>query len=91
MKKKGVYAALIGLGVLHQDFWYWDSTELVFGFLPVGLAYHALYSLMAAFLWYLALSYAWPHDVEAFAEGATEDLAEGGGDEFAKGGEGSAE
>ena len=77
MKKKAVYAALIMLGVLHQDFWYWDSTELVFGFLPVGLAYHALYSLMAAFLWYLALTYAWPSDVEAFAEANAEEEVSG--------------
>ena len=83
MKKKAVYAALMALGVLHQDFWLWNSTTLVFGFLPVGLAYHAVYSLMAAFLWYLALRYAWPHDVEAFAEGKPDD--------FAKSGEGSAE
>ena len=73
MKKKAVYLALILLGVLHQDFWYWHDTTLVFGFLPVGLAYHAVYSLAAAFLWYLALTYAWPSDVEAFAETSLED------------------
>jgi hypothetical protein len=31
-----------GVYVLHQDFWNWKKAEpLVFGFLPVGLAYHA--------------------------------------------------
>lgn len=28
---------------LHQDFWFWKSSELVFGILPIGLAYHAGY------------------------------------------------
>ena len=35
--------------VLHQDFWNWKKAEpLVFGFLPIGLAYHAGYSILAA-------------------------------------------
>ena len=34
------------LAILHQDFWNWDNKNLVFGFMPVGLAYHALYSLV---------------------------------------------
>ena len=33
------------LVVLHQDFWFWDDATLVFGFLPVGLAYHAGFSV----------------------------------------------
>ena len=35
--------------VLHQDFWNWKKADpLVFGFLPIGLAYHAGYSVLAA-------------------------------------------
>ena len=31
---------------LHQDIWLWrESRPLVFGVLPVGLAYHAAYTL----------------------------------------------
>ena len=31
---------------MHQDFWFWRSARpLVFGFLPVGLFYHAAYTL----------------------------------------------
>ena len=34
---------------LHQDFWNWKAHEpLVFGFLPIGLAYHAGFSILCA-------------------------------------------
>ncbi len=69
MSKTAVYALIAALAVLHQDFWYWDDTTLVMGFLPVGLAYHGLYSLAAAGAWFLALTYAWPSDAEEFASG----------------------
>ncbi len=69
MKRRVVYLLLVLLALLHQDFWYWDDATLVFGFLPAGLAYHALYSLLAALLWWMALNYAWPHEVEAFGDG----------------------
>ncbi len=68
-KRNLIYVALIVLGLIHQDFWFWDNPTLIFGFLPIGLAYHAFYSLLAAFVWFLALKYAWPADIEAFAEG----------------------
>lgn len=66
MKKKAVYFAIIVLAVLHQDFWFWDDATLVFGVLPVGLAYHALYSVVAGLIWFVALHYAWPKEVEEF-------------------------
>ena len=56
------------LAVLHQDFWNWDKDTAVFGFLPVGLAYHACYSIAAAALWALAIKIAWPKDLIAWAE-----------------------
>ena len=58
----------IVLAVVHQDFWWWGSDDLVLGFLPIGLAYHAFFSLAAAGLWALAIKVAWPHDLEAMAE-----------------------
>ena len=57
------------LAILHQDAWNWDSASLVFGFLPVGLAYHALYSLVAATFWAIVIKVAWPHHLEEWAEG----------------------
>ena len=46
------------LGFLHQDFWNWDSDRNVFGFMPIGLFYHACYSLVAATLWFFAIKFA---------------------------------
>ncbi len=49
------------LYVLHQDFWNWkDARPLVFGFLPVGLFYHGVYTLACAALMALLCKYAWP-------------------------------
>ena len=57
------------LAVLHHDFWNWDKTTLLFGFLPVGLAYHAAYSLVAAGFWAVVTKFAWPQKGEDWAEG----------------------
>ncbi|MFP6866825.1 MAG: DUF3311 domain-containing protein [Roseibacillus sp.] len=57
------------LAILHQDFWNWDNKNLVFGFMPVGLAYHALYSLVAAGFWAIVIKVAWPTELEEWAEG----------------------
>ena len=56
------------LAVIHQDFWWWDDGSLVFGFLPVGLAFHALFSILAVGLWALAIKVAWPHHIEAMVK-----------------------
>ena len=50
MKKTTLLTLLIAVVyVLHQDFWNWKKIEpLVLGFLPIGLAYHVGYSLVAA-------------------------------------------
>ncbi len=51
--------------ILHQDVWNWrETTPLVLGFLPVGLAYHAGYSLCAAGLMVLLVKYAWPRGLD---------------------------
>ncbi len=60
-----VYSLIILLAVLHQDFWWWDDSDtLLFGFVPVGLAYHAGLSLAAGLLWALAVKFCWPADVD---------------------------
>ena len=59
--------ALIVLVVyaLHQDVWLWhEARPLVFGFLPVGLFYHACYSLAVALLMWLLVRFAWPAHLE---------------------------
>ncbi len=71
MKKTSVVFLLIfvALAVLHQAAWNWSSSNLVFGFMPVGLAYHALYSITAALFWGIVIKFAWPDDLEEWAEG----------------------
>lgn len=57
--------AVLALYALHQDVWLWRTARpLVFGFLPVGLAYHALYCLAAAALMWLLTRHAWPDRLE---------------------------
>ena len=58
----------IVLAVLHQDVWNWDNANLVFGFLPVGLAYHAAYSVVAATFWAIVMKIAWPTRLEEWAD-----------------------
>ena len=51
--------------VLHQDFWNWKKADpLVFGFLPIGLAYQAGYSILAAALIAVLVWTAWPKHLE---------------------------
>jgi hypothetical protein len=63
--------------VLHQDFWNWNKAEpLVLGFLPIGLAYHAGYSVLAAITMAILVKFAWPkhlENIEAAVETKTED------------------
>jgi len=67
LKAKLVWLGVAALFVLHQDFWWWDNRDLVFGFIPIGLLYHALFSIAAGLLWGLASKFAWPEDIEAWA------------------------
>jgi hypothetical protein len=50
---------------LHQDVWFWrDSRPLVFGVLPVGLAYHAAYTLAVCAVMGVLVRRAWPAHLE---------------------------
>lgn len=54
------------LYVLHQDFWFWrDARPLVFGFLPIGLFYHAAFTVACALVLGLLVKLAWPEHLEA--------------------------
>lgn len=72
MKSTPIWIIFIAMFVLHQDFWNWDNTGLVFGFMPVGLAYHATFSIAAALLWTAAVNFAWPSEIEAWADESQE-------------------
>jgi hypothetical protein len=60
--KKAIYGLLIVLTILHQDFWLWYNNSLIFGFLPIGLAYHVMYTIAVAIVWALLVKFAWPKD-----------------------------
>ncbi len=65
MKTLGLSALILAFYVLHQDFWNWRTTQpLAFGFLPVGLWYHALYTLGCSALLWLLIQIAWPSHLE---------------------------
>ena len=78
--KRVTIGLLVLLAVLHQDFWWWDDGRtLVFGFMPVGLAYHAGVSVAAACLWALAVRYCWPEHVDSADESDPAAETESGG------------
>ena len=75
-----VWGLFLLMFLAHQDFWWWDDATMVLGFLPVGLAFHALFSIGCAALGWLAIKMAWPHEIEAFAEADTPASREKGDD-----------
>jgi hypothetical protein len=65
LKRTLLVLAVFGVYLLHQDFCNWTRVEpLLFGFLPVGLWYHAAYSLLASALMWLLVKFAWPKSLE---------------------------
>ena len=63
-----LWLGFIVLFFVHQDFWFWRDDTMVFGFLPIGLAYHAGFSIAAATLWQLMVKLARPRELEAWAD-----------------------
>ncbi|MDD5261306.1 MAG: DUF3311 domain-containing protein [Methylacidiphilales bacterium] len=65
MKKILLFLLIAAVYVLHQDFWNWRASyPLLFGFLPIGLAYHAAYSILAAIMMAILVKAAWPKHLE---------------------------
>jgi len=48
--------------IFHQDYWQWDRTDLVFGFVPYSLAYHMGVSIVTALFWVATVKFFWPKD-----------------------------
>jgi hypothetical protein len=62
--------AVAAFYALHQDVWFWRAARpLLFGFIPVGLTYHAFFTLGAALLMAVLVRLAWPARLEAEVEG----------------------
>ena len=63
MKAPGWVIAMIAVvALVHQGAWFWDDPTLVGGFLPIGLAYHGAFSLVAAAMWAVVVWAIWPDD-----------------------------
>jgi hypothetical protein len=68
-RRLALAAAVLAVYALHQDVWFWRSARpLLFGFLPVGLTYHALYTIVVALLMAALVRLAWPETLEAEVE-----------------------
>ena len=68
MKSTLLVIAVAALYILHQDVWFWRSSYLVFGFIPIGLFYQGLFSIAAALLMWLLVTFAWPAHLERDVE-----------------------
>ena len=73
MKRTLLVVAAVALYLLHQDIWFWRDGRLIFGFIPIGLFYHACYAVAASLMMWLLVTYAWPAHLEQEAEGASEE------------------
>jgi hypothetical protein len=72
--KRALLVIMVGaLYVLHQDFWFWRSVHpLLFGFIPIGLTYHACYAVATALVLWLLVRHAWPSHLEEETEGGAD-------------------
>lgn len=68
MKRILLVVAVAALYILHQDVWFWRSSHLVWGFIPIGLFYQGCFSIAASFLMWLLVTFAWPAHLEREVE-----------------------
>ena len=74
LKAIGLVVVIVLLYVLHQDIWFWRTARpIVFGFLPVGLAYHGAYCIATALLMWVLTRVAWPHHLDRSSAEDAED------------------
>jgi len=76
--KYTIWGLVLLLILIHQDFWFWDDSRLVFGFMPIGLVYHAGISIAASLTWLLATVYAWPEDLAQLDPTSPSEQSQGG-------------
>jgi hypothetical protein len=67
---------VLGVFLLHQDFWNWRNGGLVLGFLPVGLAYHAAYAILSAAMMWVLVKFAWPKQLDELETHTAKDSKE---------------
>jgi hypothetical protein len=65
MKRALLVTIVVALYALHQDLWFWrTASPLALGFLPIGLFYHACYTLAVSACMWALVRYAWPSHLE---------------------------
>jgi len=65
MKKLLLLLLILVVYAAHQDLWNWSKADpMVFGFLPIGLAYQAAYSIVASAMMAVLVAFAWPKHLE---------------------------
>jgi hypothetical protein len=71
MKKIILFLLVALVYALHQDVWNWHTADpMIFGFLPIGLAYHAAYAIGCAALMAVLVLTAWPKHLDKDEPGA---------------------
>jgi hypothetical protein len=65
MKQALLTVSVVAVYVVHQDVWFWRTVEpLAFGFIPIGLFYHACFCVGASALMWALVRHAWPSHLE---------------------------
>ncbi len=65
---RAIAAALLvtALYALHQDVWFWrEARPLVLGALPIGLFYHAAYTVTTSLVLIALVRLLWPSHLDA--------------------------
>ena len=58
-------SVVIAVYFLHQDVWFWRTARpLIFGFLPIGLFFHAAFCLLCSAVMMLLVKFAWPLNLD---------------------------
>ena len=65
MKTVLMVTLVTALYLLHQDIWFWRTAiPIILGFIPIGLFYHACFTVAASALMWILVKYAWPSHLE---------------------------
>ena len=65
MKSLLFIVVFTALFILHQDVWFWRTARpLALGFLPIGLFYHACFTVAVSLALVCLVKYAWPAHLE---------------------------
>ena len=65
--RTAIWLVLVALVLLHHDFWFWNDPTLIGGWMPIGMLYHILLSLVASAFWFVVVKCAWPVAAENVA------------------------